>query len=302
MSSIILSILGIYIFILLGFIAKKSFKERIDDKTITLINVYFLQVFLTFWGLLVRPVDITLIYAPILYFVIIILVLIFSLIFVRKIFKEKKDYSIAMVASLIGNTGNLGIPLGIAIFGEESIPYTTIINLINVFIVFTIGVFYYSRGSYDVKTSLLNIVKLPILWAALVAIVLSANSYKPDDAIMEILKMGAYSSMTMQLFLFGIYLYDVQIKEIGKTLLTWVLGLKFIIIPLVAFVVLSFVELDSTIKGIIFIELLMPIAIANVNFASLYECKPRVVTALVFISSFMFLAIIFAGVAILPYL
>jgi predicted permease len=302
MSSIILSILGIYIFILLGFIAKKSFKERIDDKTITLINVYFLQVFLTFWGLLVRPVDITLIYAPILYFVIIILVLIFSLIFVRKIFKEKKDYSIAMVASLIGNTGNLGIPLGIAIFGEESIPYTTIINLVNVFIVFTIGVFYYSRGSYDVKTSLLNIVKLPILWAALVAIVLSANSYKPDDAIMEILKMGAYSSMTMQLFLFGIYLYDVQIKEIGKTLLTWVLGLKFIIIPLVAFVVLSFVELDSTIKGIIFIELLMPIAIANVNFASLYECKPRVVTALVFISSFMFLAIIFAGVAILPYL
>jgi predicted permease len=302
MSSIILSILGIYIFILLGFIAKKSFKERIDDKTITLINVYFLQVFLTFWGLLVRPVDITLIYAPILYFVIIIFVLIFSLIFVRKIFKEKKDYSIAMVASLIGNTGNLGIPLGIAIFGEESIPYTTIINLVNVFIVFTIGVFYYSRGSYDVKTSLLNIVKLPILWAALVAIVLSANSYKPDDAIMEILKMGAYSSMTMQLFLFGIYLYDVQIKEIGKTLLTWVLGLKFIIIPLVAFVVLSFVELDSTIKGIIFIELLMPIAIANVNFASLYECKPRVVTALVFISSFMFLAIIFAGVAILPYL
>ena len=64
MSSIIFSILGIYIFIVIGYIAKRTFKDEIDDKTITLINVYFLQVFLTFWGLLIRPVDVTLFYAP----------------------------------------------------------------------------------------------------------------------------------------------------------------------------------------------------------------------------------------------
>lgn len=70
MSSIIFSILGIYIFIVMGYVAKRSFKDAIDDKTITLINVYFLQVFLTFWGLLVRPVDVTLLYAPSIYLVI----------------------------------------------------------------------------------------------------------------------------------------------------------------------------------------------------------------------------------------
>ena len=60
MNSIILSILSIYLFILIGYMAKKIFHEKIDDKTITILNVYFLQVFLTFWGLLVRPVDMTL--------------------------------------------------------------------------------------------------------------------------------------------------------------------------------------------------------------------------------------------------
>jgi len=302
MSSIIFSILGIYIFIVLGFIAKKTFKEQIDDKTITLINVYFLQVFLTFWGLLVRPINITLLYAPSIYFGIVISTLIFTALLTHKFFKDKKDYSIAMVAAVIGNTGNLGIPLGIAIFGEESIPYTTVINLVNVFIVYTIGVYYYSRGTFDVKTSLKNIIKLPILWAVMLAIILSANSYQPSDAIMKTLMMGAYASMTMQLFLFGIYLYGTKIKEISKKLVIWVMSFKFIVLPSIAFTVLSFMDLEPMIKGIIFIELLMPLAVANVNFASLYECKPRLVTALVFISSFIFLGIIFIGIEILKYL
>lgn len=301
MSSIIYSILGIYIFIIMGYVAKLSFKEKIDDKTITLINVYFLQVFLTFWGLLIRPVDMSLVIAPSIYLGIALFAIVISAIFAKFLFSNKKEYSIATVAAIIGNTGNLGIPINIAIFGEESIPYTTIINLMNVFVVYTIGVFYYSRGTYDAKTSLLNILKLPILWAAILAIILSVNNYKPSPEIMNTLMMGAYASMTMQLFLFGIYLYGSQIKEISKKLVIWVLTFKFILLPLLAFLILINIELDSMVKGIIFIELMMPLAVANVNLASLYDCKPKLTTALVFISSFVFLGAIFIGVEILKY-
>jgi len=301
MSSIIFSILSIYIFIVLGFIAKMSFKEQIDDKTITLINVYFLQVFLTFWGLLIKPIDLSLLYAPSIYFFIVILVILVSALVAKLLFDDKKEYSIATVAAIIGNTGNLGIPINIAIFGEDSIPYTTVINLINVFVVYTIGVFYYSRGSFDTKTSLKNIFKLPILWAAILAIILSSNGYTPDGAILNMLMMGAYASMTMQLFLFGIYLYGTQIKEISKTLVIWVLSFKFIILPAIAFLVLMNLELDKMIKGIIFIELMMPLAVANVNLASLYDCRPKLVTALVFLSSITFLLTIFVSVKILEF-
>lgn len=279
-----------------------SFKESIDDKTITLINVYFLQIFLTFWGLLIRPVDITLLYAPSVYLVIVAIALLISALVAKKLFEDKKEYSIATVAAIIGNTGNLGIPLNIAIFGEESIPYTTIINLMNVFVVYTIGVYYYSRGSFDVKTSLKNIVKLPILWAAAAAIILSMQGYNPNDEIMKVLMMGAYASIVMQLFLFGLYLYGTEVKEISKKLTLWIVSIKFLFLPATAFLILYNIEMDSMIKGIIFLELLMPLAIANVNFASLYDCKPKIVTALVFISSILFLGVIFAGVKVLTYL
>ena len=301
MQTIIYSIVSIYVFILMGYLAKMSFKDKIDERTITLLNVYFLQVFLTFWGLLLHPVDITLLYAPLLYFVIVLFVLLLSALFAAKLFSQKKEYSIAMVASVIGNTGNLGIPLNIAIFGEASIPYTTVVNLVNVFVVYTIGVYFYSRGNFDAKTSLKNILKLPILWAALIAIILSVNHYKAPPEIMNMLMMGAYASMTMQLFLFGIYMYDIKIKQINTRLISWVMSLKFILLPLIAFVVLLNIDLEPMIKGIIFIELFMPLAVANVNLASLYQCEPKLVTALVFISSVLFLAVVFFAVKILPW-
>ena len=302
MSSIIFSIISIYIFIVIGFIAKKTFKEQIDDKTITIINVYFLQVFLTFWGLLLHPVDITLLFAPSIYFSIVIVALSISIFVAKKLFKDKKEYSIATVSAIIGNTGNLGIPINIAIFGEQSIPYTTVVNLVNIFIVYTVGVYFYSRGSFSVKTSLKNILKLPILWTAILAILLSIYGYKPSKIVLNTLMMGAYASMTMQLFLFGIYLYSTKLNELSKTLTTWVMSFKFILLPVVTFIVLYFVELNSMIKGIIFIELMMPLAVANVNIASLYECRPKLVTALVFISSIIFLGAIFVGVKVLNFL
>ncbi len=286
----------------MGYIAKRSFKDQIDDKTITLLNVYFLQVFLTFWGLLLHPVNITLLYAPSIYIFIVIIALVVSVLFAKKLFENKKEYSIAMVAALIGNTGNLGIPLNIAIFGEASIPYTTVVNLMNVFVVYTIGVYFYSRGTFSAKESLKNILKLPILWAAFIAISLSVYGYRPSDTIMNMLMMGAYASMTMQLFLFGIYLYGTKIREINRTLIGWVTAFKFLLLPLLAFVVLSFIELNGMIKGIIFIELLMPLAVANVNLSSLYDCEPKIVTALVLITSLLFLGVIFVGVKLLSFL
>lgn len=283
--------MGIYLFIAVGFGAKWAFKEKIDDRTITLLSVYFLQIFLTFWGLLKRPIDTELLAAPSLYLAITLVSLLLMIPLSKILFTDTKERSIATVAALIGNTGNLGIPLGIALFGEVSVPYLTLINLVNVFVVYTLGVFYYSQGEFSVRDSLLNILKLPVLWAAMVAIALNLIGYVPSPAVDKTLMMGAYASMTMQLVLFGIYLYGIKLGEINLRLSLWVNSMKFILIPLIAFVVLGMVEMAPMVKGILFLELIVPLAVANVNLASLYNCKPRTVTVQVFVTSVLFLGI-----------
>ena len=297
----IVSVLGIYLFIAVGYLAKRSFTSQIDERTLTLLSVYFLQIFLTFWGLLKRPVDMTLLAAPLLYTGITLALVALTALLARPLFANTKQRSIATVAALIGNTGNLGIPLGIALFGEESVPYTTMINLANVFFVYTFGVYYYSRGNFSVRDSLLNIAKLPVLWAALAAIALNVSGYRPSGTIEETLMMGAYASMVMQLVLFGIYLYDTKITQLSLTLIGWVGSMKFLVVPAATYAALSLTDLAPMVKGILFMEMLMPLAVANVNLGSLYDCRPKELTALVFITSVLFLGIIFIAMKLVPW-
>ena len=299
MLDTLIAILGIYLFILVGFSSKVVFKQKIDPSTLNLLSVYFLQVFLTIWGLTKRDIDFELIVSPFLYLAIILSVLLFSSVLSRYIFKDKSERSIASVAALIGNTGNLGIPLGIAIFGEQSIAYTTLINLMNVFFVYTFGVYFYSRGKFSVKDSLLNILKLPILYAATIAIILNISHIHIPQVLEKTLMMGAYTSMSIQLILFGMYMYEVQLKQASKKLIFYVMGKKFLFIPILAYIILINIDIPTLAKSILFFELLMPLAVANVNIGSLYKNNVSVITSLVLLSSFIFLGVLLFSLDIL---
>ena len=140
MISTLLSIIFVYVFILLGYMAKRIFKEEMTTKTLTLMSVYFLQPFVTIWGFSTAKLHVEHIYVPLLYLAI-ILVLLIPTIFIGKIlFSDPKERAIFSIAGFVGNTGNIVIPLGIALFGVASVIYTTLINISYVFVVYIIGV------------------------------------------------------------------------------------------------------------------------------------------------------------------
>jgi len=293
MFETLLSIIFVYVFIFLGYLAKRIFKEEMDSKTLTLFSVYFLQAFVTVWGFSTAKLSLEHIYVPIYYIVIIFLLLSPTLFLAKKFVKDPKERAIITIAGFVGNTGNIGIPLGIALFGMESVIYTTLINIANVFVVYILGVYIYSRGSLSIKKSLLNIVKIPIIPASAIAILININQIQLAPQIQEFFKMGAYAGIVLQLFLLGTFLSSIKIKRLKKSMVTTVLSLKFIIIPIATATILSFTTLSPFVQGIIFMEIMTPLAVANINLASLYNCKPKEVTALILISTLLFIPILF---------
>lgn len=287
-----LSVLAIYSFILLGFYTKKKFKDEIDEKTLTIISVYILQPLLAFWGLNGANLNGDLIFAPFIFFCIVTFVMFITLIFSKKIFTDNKDRAIFTITSLITNTGNLGIPLGIAIFGESSVAYTTMINIANLFFIYTFGVFFYSKGNYSFKESIKNVIKLPILWFALLALLCNYLNIIMPDYIIRALQMGAYATIVIQLMIFGIYLSKVKIKEIDIKLNIFVNGVKYLILPIIGFIVLYSLDYLNTIGAIIFMQLFTPLAVNNVNLASIYNCNPIKVTTVILSTSLLFLPLI----------
>lgn len=300
--STLIAVVSIYLFILIGFVAKKVFKDDIDEKTLILISIYFLQPMLTFWGLTRAPIDYNLIYTPFLYFIIITIVLIILLFLGRYLFDDVKDRSIFIATSLIGNTGNLGIPLGIALFGESSVPYTSIINIANIFFIYTVGIYFFAKSSYSFKDSLIQMLKIPILWFAIVALIFNYMQYQIHPQIDKVLEMGAYSTIVLQLIIFGVYLSKTKISSQNYKLSIWVSFIKLIFVPIVGIVVVLIVGLPNEIASILIISLLVPLAVNNVNIASLYNCKPYDVTSVVFVSTVLFLFLIYIDLEIIKYI
>lgn len=290
---IVVSIASIYFFILLGWLSKYFLKAEINEKSLVLLSIYFLQPMLVFWGLTTQEIDFSVVQAPLLFFLVIMIALSMSFLVANLMFKEQKDRSIATVASIVGNTGNLGIPLGIALFGEGSILYTSIINLANLFIVNTVGVYFYARGEFSARDAFIKIFKLPAIWFGFLALGFNSAGLKVPESLSLSLEMGAYTTMVLQLFIFGMYLYSVKISDIDKKLFTFVTVMKFIAIPLLAIMILQFFTLSDMVYNVILLELLVPLAVMNVNLAALYDCRVNQVTFLVFSSSFIFLGYLF---------
>ncbi len=288
--TIAISILSIYAFILLGFMSKKVLKEEMNEKGMVLLSIYFLQPMLSFWGLSSRPIDLSLLQVPFWYVVISLFCVLVSFVIARLFFTDIKEKSIVTICVIIGNTGNLGIPLGIALFGDASIIYTSMINISNVFIVYTLGVFFYSRGNFSIKESLFNIVKLPVIWFAFLALILNFSGVRFHPALMRSMEMGAYCTMVIQLIVFGMYLYNIHLKSMNVALVLHVGMIKFLLTPLIAGVILFYaLDLEPMVATLIFLELIVPLAVTNVNLAALYECKPLDVTMLVFVTSLVFI-------------
>jgi len=289
MGELLVSILGIYFFVALGAFSKWKFKEELHDRSLILVSVYILQPFLTFWGLTARPIASDVFEVSFWYLAVVTALFALMLPVAGRLFPERKRQAIFLVASLVGNTGNLGIPLGIAIFGEASVPYTTMINLANVFFVNILGVYIYSSGSFTPRQSVMNVVKMPILWSAVAALAVNALGIHIPPSIEANLRLGAYASIVMQLLLFGIYLAQVRAEHLDRKLLPAVGFVKFLLLPLAGWGVMRLSSLEPMVQAVLLLELMTPLAVANVNFAALFDCRPKDVAALVFAGSLFFL-------------
>jgi len=287
--SALISILAIYLFIFLGYIAKKIYQDDIHEKTLIIFSIYFLQPILTFWGLTRVSINYQLIITPFIYFLVITSTLIFLILISKYLFDDEKDKSIFITTSLIGNTGNLAIPLGIAIFGEQSIAYTSIINIANVFFIYTVGIFYFAKSQYTFKQSLLKMIKIPILWFAILALLYNYFGFTINPQIDQALQMGAYATIVIQLMIFGVYMAGIKLKSSNMKLSLSTTFVKLIVLPIVGISFAYMFNLPSDIAKILIVSLSVPLAVTTVNISALYNCKPYEVTYIIFLSTLLFL-------------
>ena len=127
----------------------------------------------------------------------------------------------------------------------------------------------------------------------MIAILINVYDIPLSDQIREFFKMGAYGGIVLQLFLLGTFLYGLKLHEISKKLLIGTLSQKFIIVPQASILILSLTNIPPFVQAVILMEMMTPLAVANINLASLYDCRPKDVTTLILLSTLLFIPVLF---------
>ena len=285
-----LTVFGIYVFIVLGYFAKRRFNE-IDGKSLVILSTYFLQPFLTLWGIMLIPLNFDLIISPVAYLVAVFVSLIFTFVLTFGL-KDKKEKIIASLTPLIGNTGNLGIPLSYALFGDIGASIATMVNLANIFFIYSFGIFFFASGKYDLKVAFIKILKIPVMWFGIIALIINISGITFNKEVMKILQMGAYASIVVQLLIFGIYVAEIKTREVGLKLGLVTIINKFVIFPIIGFFVLKLFSLNTLFFKAVMLEILTPLAVTNVNLSALFDLYPRKVAMLVILTSIIFIGVV----------
>ena len=111
--------------------------------------------------------------------------------------------------------------------------------------------------------------------------------------------MGAYAAIVMQLVIFGVFMSQVRIRTANWKLSLNIALFKHIVLPIVGLYTILYFDIDPFVGAIIFLELIVPLAVNNVNLASLYNCKPIDTTFSVLVSSFVFVGLIYFYIVII---
>ena len=201
----------------------------------------------------------------------------------------------------MGNTGNLGIPLGIALFGIASVPYTSILNIANILYIYIYSVFFFAGEKFSLKSSLINILKIPSIWFTIFALLYNFAGFSLNQNFDKVFTMGAYSAIVLQLIVFGIFMSQVKIKTANWKLSFDTIFFKHLLLPLIGLIIILSFNLSPFLAAILFLELIVPLAVNNVNIASLYNCKVIDVTFCVLSSNIIFTALIFFYLLLIKY-
>ncbi|TXH73354.1 MAG: AEC family transporter [Thiothrix sp.] len=285
MLEAIARIIGIIfpVFACSGLGAYYGWRFRPDMSVINKLNMEVFAPFLIFWALMDKPFDFSGYWGLALGGVAVILgsgLLLWPIAAALKI-----NLKTFLPPMMFNNSGNMGIPLILFAFGEDLLQAAVVLFIIEMLLHFTLGLY-----MLDPKTKLWQLLKMPMIIAAIAGLILSSLHVTLPMPLANTLKLLGQVSIPLLLFSLGVRLLDVNLSD-------WKLGVFGAIAGpaaglISALALLPFLHLDPVETGVLLVFAALPPAVLNVLVAEQYQQEPVRVASLVMLGNLGSLVII----------
>ena len=194
-----------------------------------------------------------------------------------------------LLATAYGNTGFIGIPVCLAIFGREGALLAAVFDFGMTFVVFSLGLFVLLGSKQgNIREAFKNLINPPIIAFIVGLIFALTNIPIPELAMTGINMLGAMAPPLAMLFVGGM-LSHVDLGKLqfpAKAMVSLVLT-RLIFIPLVIVVFIKFFGITGVVAGEILLQAATPTMVAAPLLYQRYIGNAAFSTSAVFITTLL---------------
>ena len=183
-------------------------------------------------------------------------------------------------AMIIGNTGNLGLPLALFAFGDQGLSYALVIFAISGIYGFTFGVWVVSGGG-----SLTRLVKEPMVGATLLGALFLWQGWETPRFLTNTLDLIGQMAIPLMLLTLGVAVARLQPGRLSRAF--WLVTVRLPICIGIAWAVGRWFALDPVAFGVLVVQLSTPVAVTSYLLAEKYGADSDQVAGMVVVSTLL---------------
>jgi len=197
---------------------------------------------------------------------------------------ERSALTMVVLTTLFANNGNYGLPLISFAFGQEALAYASIYFVTNSMLLYTAGVVIASLGHLRLKEALLGLLKVPTIYAIILAVVFIQTGWNLPAPIQKTVELTAGGAVPAMLILLGLELQNVEWTH-NLRALSIPVACRLLAGPVIGMAMAALFGLNGTARKAGITEAGMPSAVMTTILASEYKLDASLVTAIVFVST-----------------
>nr|WP_295975253.1 AEC family transporter [uncultured Bacillus sp.] len=191
------------------------------------------------------------------------------------------DTAALTLISAFTNSVNYGIPLILLAFGRQGLDKASVYIVLQMVIVNTIGIYFAARSHFNMRNAVKSVFSLPAIYAALLALMFRILHLSVPGGLSSGLSMIAEAYSPVVLAILGVQMMNVKTEKLARAAQTtlWTgMAIRLFIAPVVALICLSLLNIDGTLRSVLFVLACMPTAVNAGILAQKFDASPQIVT------------------------
>jgi predicted permease len=192
--------------------------------------------------------------------------------------------SASVLSTAFMNSANYGLPITLFALGQAGFDRAAVFVIVEQILMYTLAAFFAARGQMDGRQAVSAVFKLPLVWAALGALVIRFAGITLPEMLLKPVGLLANGAPVVLVILLGMQVAGIELRgNVGRIGL--LAALRLVVSPLVGLALVALLKPEPITARALVLESSMPAAVNATLLALQFNAEPDQVSGVTLVST-----------------